>query len=67
MPDIFINSLNLIIEIKGTNNHYQKRDLELQNLKEDAVVQNKEFAYIIVYDKKYDDLVNLIENLKNSD
>lgn len=65
MPDIFIVSLNLIIEVKGTNNHYQKRDEYIQEAKKKAVLDSKLYDYIIVFDKKYDQLNNLIEEIKD--
>lgn len=65
MPDIYITSLNLIIEVKGTNNHYQKRDINIQKIKKETVEKEKKYNYIIVFDKKYDELLKLIEKIKN--
>lgn len=67
MPDFFLSCYNIIGEIKGTNNHYQKRDIEIQNTKEKTVRNSEKelgLHYIIVYDKKYDELLKLIENCK---
>lgn len=69
IPDIYLNDLNLLIEVKGHNNHYQQRDKYIQDLKEEAVmkdVKEKKINYIIVYDKKYDDLLELINELREN-
>jgi|JI10StandDraft_1071094.scaffolds.fasta_scaffold62618_5 hypothetical protein len=52
LPDFFIPSMNLIVEIKGTNNHYQKRDAYKEKLKETAVLKNK-FSFIQINDREY--------------
>jgi len=52
LPDFYIPTLNLIIEIKGTNNHYQKRDSYKEKLKEAAVLKGK-FNFIQINDKEY--------------
>lgn len=52
LPDFYIPSLNLIIEIKGSNNHYQKRDEYKEDLKRLAVEREK-FDFIQVNDKDY--------------
>jgi len=54
IPDFYIPSINLIIEIKGENNHYQKRDLEQEQLKEMAVLKTKQYNYIKIKNKDYD-------------
>jgi len=67
MPDFFLSCYNIIGEVKGTNNHYQKRDIEIQNLKEE-VVRNSEkelgLHYVMVFDKKYDELMEAINEYK---
>ena len=67
IPDIYLADLNLLIEIKGHNNHYQKRDYGIEVLKEEAVMEDvkaKKINYIKVYDKKYDELVEKINDLR---
>ena len=54
IPDFYIPSINLIIEVKGSNNHYQKRDLDKELLKEKAVLDTKKYNYIKIKDKNYD-------------
>lgn len=52
LPDFFIPSLNLIVEIKGSNPHYQQRDAEIETLKRDATVAEG-FKYLQLQDKFY--------------
>jgi hypothetical protein len=52
LPDFYIPSLNLIIEIKGGNEHYQKRDEYKEKLKADAAVAEG-FDFVQVNDKLY--------------
>jgi hypothetical protein len=52
LPDFYIPSLNLIVEIKGANEHYQKRDEYKEKLKEDAT-RAEGFDFIQVNDKMY--------------
>lgn len=70
IPDFYVPSLNLIVEIKAyTNNHYRQRDIEIEKIK-DEVVKKSKFNYIKVHDKYYDDfykeLFKLIGELKSS-
>jgi very-short-patch-repair endonuclease len=52
LPDFFIPSLNLIVEIKGGNEHYQKRDERLEKLKAEAT-RREGFDFVQVNDKVY--------------
>lgn len=52
LPDFYIPSLNLIVEIKGSNPHYQQRDAAKEILKRDATIAEG-FQYIQVEDKFY--------------
>lgn len=65
MPDLYIIPFNLLIEIKGTNNHYQKRDILKEKTKDKAALASK-YNYIKVLDKKYDGLVSIIESIKSN-
>jgi len=61
IPDFYIPSLDLIIEIKGINKHYQERDKAKENAK-DKALENSKHNYIKIVDKDYDDfLEGLIE------
>lgn len=54
LPDFFIPSLNLIIEIKGSNPHYQERDKVKEELKKQATI-NEGFDFIQINDDNYID------------
>jgi uncharacterized C2H2 Zn-finger protein len=56
-PDFLIPSLNLIIEIK--NSYLYQRDIEKIKEKEKATIANG-FNYILVIDKNYDKLQNIL-------
>lgn len=52
LPDFYIGSMNLIVEIKGGNEHYQKRDEYKEKLKADAAAREG-FDFVQVNDKMY--------------
>lgn len=52
LPDFFVPSLNLIVEVKGGNEHYQKRDERLEALKAEAA-RREGFDFVQVNDKIY--------------
>jgi hypothetical protein len=69
IPDIYLADIKLLIEVKGTQSGhgYRDRDYGLEVLKEESVmddVKNKKVHYIKVYDKKYDKLVDMINELR---
>jgi hypothetical protein len=69
MPDAYIISLDLLIEIKPLIDfHYKARDSDLEAAKDEAANQSNH-NYIKVYDKDYTDLTlkikELSENLKD--
>jgi hypothetical protein len=66
LPDFYVPSLNLIIEIKGTNNHYQKRDYEFEVLKEKAT-RDLGFNYFKVVNKDYDAFDEYLDDLIDDD
>ena len=55
--DFFIPSLNLIVEIK--NSYLAKKDKDEIEAKKIAVL-NKGYNFILIIDKKYDDLNNIV-------
>lgn len=71
MPDFYIPSLNLIIEIKdgGDNPNLhpkiQKIDKEKEKLKDEAVVKSNSYNYIKIVNKEYSEFVALLSVLKN--
>jgi hypothetical protein len=52
LPDFYVPSLNLIIEIKGGNGHYQSRDEGLETLKANSV-KEEGFNFVQINDKVY--------------
>ena len=70
IPDFFLSSYNIIGEIKASdNNHYRARDIKVEQLKDKILLENQSslnYTYIKIFDKKYDELVELIESIKNS-
>lgn len=65
IPDIQILSIDLFIEIKGTNNHYQKRDLDKELAKDNTIMKTTN-RYIKLVDKKYTPLIDFMLFLKNN-
>lgn len=64
IPDVWIASLNLIVEIKASDNqHYRLRDLETEKAK-DRVLETSNFNYVKVLDKNYTSLIETIKKLK---
>ena len=67
IPDVFIPSMNLIIEIKSDENqHYRKRDIGVEQAK-DAILMDSNYEYLKIYDKKYDDFIVELLNMINYD
>ena len=70
MPDVYLADVNLLIEVKGsttTGRGYRDRDIGIEALKEEAVmkdVRNKKINYIKVLDKKYEELTEKINELR---
>jgi len=63
IPDFYIPTLNLIIEIKGTNGHYEERDREKQ-LTKDKALNDSSFNYLKILDKDYNSfIVGLRKNI----
>jgi len=70
IPDFYILSLNLIIEIKDggddPNNHpkIQAVDKPKEKLKEEAVIHNGQYNYIKITNKDYENFINVVNILK---
>lgn len=64
IPDFYISSLDLIIEIKASDNkHYRQRDIGMERAKDSAMEETKH-RYLKVMDKKYNNFMNLLEDIK---
>lgn len=66
IPDFYISSLNLIVNIKSAaNKHYRLRDIEIEKL-EDAAIRRSNFNYIKIYDNQFGKFMEGIETIKNN-
>lgn len=66
IPDFYISSLNLIVNIKSAENkHYRLRDLEIERL-EDTAIKMSSFNYIKIYDNHFEKFAEGIEEIKNN-
>lgn len=62
IPDFYIPSMNLIIQVKAsTNKHYRLRDIK-KELLIDRLIQESPYNYIKVMDKKYTEFENYFKN-----
>ena len=70
MPDFFIPSLNLEVEIKdggdNPNMHHKHQavDKVKEKLKDEVLMSQKDFSYIKVVNKKYDNFINTLIEMK---
>lgn len=72
IPDYYIPSLNLIVEIKGrtTDTGYQKRDEYMELAKKEAAIdymKKKNGYYYILYDKEYRGFLNFLKTIIDKD
>lgn len=65
MPDMYIVPYHLLIEVKGSNNHYQKRDRNVELTKDNAAIAS-EYNYVKILDKNYKPLLSIIDVIKNT-
>ena len=64
IPDFFIPSLNLLIEIKASDNmHYRERDLDKEKAK-DSAANKSDYNYIKIMDKDYQDFMTMLFDLR---
>ncbi len=70
IPDFYIESLNLEVEVKASDNKHHKIvavDHVKEKLKDDVMRTQKAFNYIKIYDKDYSKLIQLVQELKEKD
>lgn len=66
IPDFYISSLNLIVNIKSsTNKHYRLRDLETERA-QDRAIEKSQFSYVKIYDNQFSKFMDCIETIKNN-
>ena len=64
IPDFYISSLNLIVNIKSSENkHYRLRDLEIEKEQDNAILKSK-FNYLKLYDKEFEDFVVIMNEIR---
>lgn len=70
IPDVFIPSIGLEIEIKdgglNPNNHHKIQDVDKvkEKAKDDVLISQKSFHYIKIYDKNYINFFNFLKKYK---
>ena len=65
IPDVYIVSLNLIVEIKQEDNkHYRNRDKDIEFAKDDAM-EKSNYNFVKIYDKDYASFLQTIIDLRN--
>lgn len=65
IPDFYITSLNLIVNIKASdNNHYRLRDIDDERA-QDAAVKKSSFNYLKLYDNKFRKFQEILDMIKN--
>lgn len=70
IPDFYIESLNLEVEIKASDNTHHKIvavDHVKEKLKDDVMRSQNVFNYIKIYDKDYTEFTKLVQELKEKD
>jgi len=64
IPDFYITSMNLIINVKASDNmHYRLRDID-DELAQDEAIKKSNFNYLKLYDSKFDKFLQAIELIK---
>jgi hypothetical protein len=67
IPDFYIQSLNLIVNIKSSENMgYRLRDIEDEKL-QDAAIRKTDYNYVKIYDNDFKAFQNVIDYLHNLD
>ena len=67
IPDAWIESLNMYIEIKASdNNHYRKRDIDIEHIKDDVMKTSSNYYYKIE-DMKYGGFLDYITAVINEE
>jgi len=65
IPDAFLVSLNLIVEIKSADNkHYRLRDINVERIK-DKILKESSFNYVKIYDMDYSAFLEKIIEIRD--
>lgn len=66
IPDFYISSLNLIVNIKSSENkHYRLRDIETERLQDESIKKST-FNYVKIYDNEFDKFLSCIEQIRDN-
>lgn len=66
IPDFYITSLNLIVNIKSASNkHYRLRDIEIERLQDESIKKTV-YNYIKVYDNQFSKFFDGVQKIKAS-
>ena len=66
IPDFYLTSLNLIVNVKSAENkHYRLRDLEVERAQDNAIKAST-FNYIKVYDNEFSKFMDGIDEIKQN-
>ena len=64
LPDFYITSLNLIVNVKASDNtHYRLRDIDDERA-QDAAIKKSDFNYLKLYDNKFSKFIEVIGMIK---
>lgn len=66
IPDCYIQSSNLIINIKSSENkHYRLRDIEDENNEDAAIKKSGKFNYLKLYDNNFEAFVSVLKDIED--
>ena len=66
IPDFYITSLNLIVNIKSSENkHYRLRDIE-DEFAQDRAIEKTPYNYCKIYDNEFSKFVKLIDTIRKN-
>lgn len=64
IPDFYIPSINLLIQIKSSENkHYRLRDIEKEQAIDAAIKADGRFNYLKIYDKQHQYFMSIVEEI----
>lgn len=67
IPDFYISSMNLIINIKSSENkHYRLRDIDIERSQDEAIKAST-FNYLKLYDNNFSKFTDIVTKLQESD
>lgn len=65
IPDFYISSCNLIVNIKSdSNKHYRLRDIDIE-YKQDESIKKSKFNYIKIMDNNFTPFINMLDKIRD--